>query len=145
MEVLEVCCVHCKRPADSSCLVQSYSESDEDDTEDLFRPAKAATGLAASDLSAIDAVDTSCQPVDPEQLQQWESAEAKESLRNRFVTGDLACVALICRASFPPLHRLCRASGNISGRTVGGDESGNIQPWSPEFLHMQMRIVDTIP
>ena len=68
--------------------MQNHSDSDEDDG-DLFKPANgASSGKPTSDLDAIDAVDTSCVPVNLNHLQQWDSADAKEGLRNRFVTGE---------------------------------------------------------
>lgn len=69
-----------------------HSDSDdaEEDGDDLFKPVSAPSAEhAASNMDAIDAVDASCPPEDAEQLNQWESSEAKESLRNRFVTGEL--------------------------------------------------------
>ena len=73
------------------CLQGSLTDSGEDDEDgdDLFMPVSAASAeQPVSDLDAIDAVDASCLPPDAAQLGQWESPEAKESLRNRFVTGE---------------------------------------------------------
>ena len=74
----------------SISLQGSHTDSGEDDEDDgdLFKPVSAPSAEhPVSDLDAIDAVDASCTPVDAAQLGQWEAPEAKESLRNRFVTG----------------------------------------------------------
>lgn len=75
-------------------MQKSREDSDEED-DDLFKPAEpASTEQATTEWYALDAPDVACLPEDNAQLDQWQSLEAKESLRNRFVTGE--CLSSMC-------------------------------------------------
>lgn len=65
------------------CL-QADSESDDEDG-DFFRSKKqdSPAGLASN----LDNLDTSLNIEEANDLSMWESEEAKQQLRNRFVTG----------------------------------------------------------
>jgi hypothetical protein len=67
-------------------FLQDESESEEEG--DLFRPRQTESAeRPASDMHALDAVDSSGLPQGLDQLKLWEDSQAQESLRNRFVTG----------------------------------------------------------
>ena len=67
--------------------VQDNNDS-EDEEDDLFRPRQVAEAERPLQKSnALDTIDTSVLTEDLKALTVWESEDAREQLRNRFVTG----------------------------------------------------------
>ncbi|KAL3145804.1 hypothetical protein ABBQ38_015181 [Trebouxia sp. C0009 RCD-2024] len=66
------------------------SEDDVGDDDNLFEPKRRDTGSGAdaSNLTALDAADSSRVPLDDSLLAKWGDPGRTEQLRNRFVTGD---------------------------------------------------------
>lgn len=66
------------------------SEDDVGDDDNLFEPKRRDTGSGAdaSNLTALDAADSSRVPLDDSLLAKWGDPGRTEQLRNRFVTGE---------------------------------------------------------
>eukprot|EP00898_Chlorokybus_atmophyticus_P007768 jgi/Chlat1/7993/Chrsp7S07775 len=72
-----------ERPSSSE-----HEDGDGDDDDELFRVRRPKTPQAERPLEDVDALDTSKTIWREEQLRLWDTEEATEQLRNRFVTGD---------------------------------------------------------
>ncbi|KAG2234524.1 hypothetical protein INT48_007337 [Thamnidium elegans] len=64
---------------------ENGSDAEHEEEEEFLK-------LNREELNTTDAIDSSRDPIDAEELEEWDDEETLDSIRNRFITGDINAV-----------------------------------------------------